>query len=532
MAQKLADNNNEKKKKVNVLDIENLEKKVKTIYNESHSVHLNSIFKKNSTNLQNAKTLYQFLITEYEIQNVKLNTTLTHIKIISQFNEFSNYKNFDKITKNDIIDFLNSARKNELKDPTHKWIGTYNTRQMTLSKFYRWFYNQYQNNEMDQKKWKTPFCMQGIKQFRRIEKASYKPSDIWTDEDHVLFLKYCPEKRDRCYHAMANDTSARPHELLNLKIRDVKFRISSTTNKQYAEVNITKSKTKPRTLPLIFSLPYVKEWLDSHPISNNPDAFLFVTLSDRNFGKILSEPAIRKQYTEKYQKNYFPKLINENIPDRDKSFIRNLLTKPWNPYIQRHSALTAKSMILNEHIMRDHAGWAMNSKMPQVYIHYFGNESSKSLLEAYGIEDSSKKGQSNPLKSKACTNCNEPNKPESRFCFKCKMVLTFDSYQETLEIQKEKDREMEEMKSRMDLMNANYQSMERTIIYLGQTLHKVTSKLEKERQENRDYETEQDPTIKDEKFDKYLSTARDRIKVQGNLERTLKETINKQKLKG
>ena len=88
--------------------------------------------------------------------------------------------------------------------------------------------------------------------------------------------------------------------------------------------------------------------------------------------------------------------------------------------------------------------------MPQVYIHYFGNESSKSLLEAYGIEDYSKKGKTNVLKSKSCPNCNEPNKPDSRFCFKCKMVLTFDSYKETLEREKEKDEQIKILTSRLD----------------------------------------------------------------------------------
>jgi integrase len=294
--------------------------------------------------------------------------------------------------------------------------------------------------------------MQGIKHFPRKEKSTYKPSDIWTDEDHALFLKYCPEKRDRCYHAMANDTSARPHELLNLKIIDIKFKISSTTSLQYAEVHITKSKTKPRTLPLIFSLPYIKDWLDSHSLSTNPDAFLFVSLADNNFGNRLTENALYKVYTSTYKKQYFPKLLNEKIPDVDKSYIRNLLTKPWTPYIQRHSALTTKSLILKEHTLRDYAGWSMSSKMPQVYIHYFGNESSKSLLEAYGIEDSSKNKKANLLKSKACPNCSEPNTPDSRFCFRCKMVLTFNSYQETLDKQKEKDEEINEMKDQIRIL--------------------------------------------------------------------------------
>ena len=431
--------------------IENLENKVRSICKGSHSLYINSMLKKMSTNLQNAKIFYEFLIAQYNNQNVRFNTTFTYIKILSIFSEFSHYKDFKKITKDDIIDFLNSVRKNDLEDPTHKWIGTYNTRHMILSKFFRWIYNVYffkdSSYEIDSKKWITPPCLQEIRQFHRKEKATYKPSDIWTDEDHALFLKYCPSKRDKAFHAMANDTSARPHELLNLKIKDIKFKISSTTSMQYAEVHITKSKTKPRTLPLIHSIPYVKDWIDSHPFANDPDAFLFISLSDRSLGNRLSEPALYKQYIQTYKKKYYPKLIDKdsNIPERDKSFIKNLLTKPWTPYIQRHSALTAKSLILKEHTLRDYAGWSMSSKMPQVYIHYFGNESSKSLLEAYGIEDY-KNEKTNVLKSKSCPNCNEPNKPDSRFCFKCKMVLTFDSYKETLEREKEKDNDIDELK--------------------------------------------------------------------------------------
>ena len=59
----------------------------------------------------------------------------------------------------------------------------------------------------------------GIRKLPRKEKTPYKPSDIWDAREHAIFLKYCPDKRDRCYHAMANDTSARPNEILNLNFR-------------------------------------------------------------------------------------------------------------------------------------------------------------------------------------------------------------------------------------------------------------------------------------------------------------------------
>jgi hypothetical protein len=47
--------------------------------------------------------------------------------------------------------------------------------------------------------------------------------------------------------------------------------------------------------------------------------------------------------------------------------------------------LTEKSVILKEHILRQYAGWSIRSQMPQKYLHYFGNESSESILQAYGI---------------------------------------------------------------------------------------------------------------------------------------------------
>ena len=62
------------------------------------------------------------------------------------------------------------------------------------------------------------------------------------------------------------------------------------------------------------------------------------------------------------------------------------------------------------------------------YLHYFGNESNESLLEAYGIVSSGQ--QLDQLRPKQCPNCSEPNKPDSKFCNKCRMVLTYDAYAE------------------------------------------------------------------------------------------------------
>jgi integrase len=381
---------------------------------------------------ENINILCNYIIVEQNEINIKESTKEWKIKNLIAFLRFVNNKNFKEITKQDILDFLNSKRKPESIDPIHKSIGTWNNLQILFLKFFRWLYNQ---DEFDPKKRETPYCMKGVRRLPRNEKSCYKPSDLWTNEEHAIFLKYCPSKRDRAFHAIANDTSARPSEILNLRIKDIKFKITSDGT-QYAEILVS-GKTKPRTLPLFSSIPYVKDWLLVHPTAENSNSWIFISLSNNknnNIGKKLTRDALLKHYKEQYHNRYFTNLLkDETIPEYDKSYIKNMLTKPWNLYVFRHSALTEKSKILKEHTLRDHAGWSTTSKMPQTYIHYFGTESSNSLLEAYGVIKPEDKDQTKKmLKPKHCPNCNESNIQEAKLCISCKMILSYDSYKETV----------------------------------------------------------------------------------------------------
>jgi hypothetical protein len=63
------------------------------------------------------------------------------------------------------------------------------------------------------------------------------------------------------------------------------------------------------------------------------------------------------------------------------------------------------------------------------------------------------------LNYKQCPGCNEPNKPDNRLCAKCKMVLTYDAYNETLEIQKQKDESFNAMEKQVNLMQSELQNL-------------------------------------------------------------------------
>jgi hypothetical protein len=259
----------------------------------------------------------------------------------------------------------------------------------------------------------------------------------------------------KCYHTISRDASCRPHEILGLKIKDVVFKTAG--NHQYAEV-LVNGKTGPRSIPLIDSIPYLKDYLDhEHPMSGNPNSIL-ISGTRKSNGKKLSIGSLYTIY-KNYKEEYFPRLLESpTVSPEEKSKIRELLKKPWNPYIRRHSALTDKSKILKEHVLRQHAGWSGRSQMHLRYLHYYGNESNESILEARGIITKDHR-LSDALKSKQCPNCSEPNKPDSRFCAKCRMVLTYDAYTETIEQKNEKERQIDVLAKKQEKFEQLIQSL-------------------------------------------------------------------------
>jgi integrase len=429
-----------------------ISKRIDSLTKSCTKQYFNKILKNLAiTSINNANTLCDYISSEETEINIKNSTKEVKIKVLVWLSNYHNNKKlFKEFTKQDILGFLNNLRKPVSLDPTQRWIGSYNGRQIIFSKFFKWLYNP---SEPDHTRRETPDCMKGIKQLPRKEKTPYSPSDLWEPREHVIFLRYCPSVRDRCFHAMANDSSCRPSELLNLRIRDIIFK-KTNEGKQYAEILIKGGKTRPRTVPLIDSIPYVKDLINSHPTGSNLNSWLFVSSSKTSFGSRLTLDGLTYQYKYYYKIRYFPQLLDDEIiPEADKALIRNLITKKWNIYVQRHSALTQKSKYLKEHVLRDHAGWTLSSKMPQVYIHYFGNESANSILQAKGIlKPDNEENNINTIRARECPNCGESNKRDSKFCINknCKMILSYDSYSEVRNEDKQKifklEKDMEVLK--------------------------------------------------------------------------------------
>ena len=284
------------------------------------------------------------------------------IHALKHFAEFHKPKTFAEIQRQDVIDFLDSFRKPESVDPMHKWVGTHGFYRIILMRFFRWLYAP----DLPQNKRSRPPIMENVPKLRRKEISVYRPTDLWTEEDDALFFKYCPSARDRCWHAVSRDTGCRPHELLKLKIKDVIVQ-QLDSGYQIARINVN-GKTGTRNVRINNAYPRLKDWLSNgHPIPGNPNAYLFCGFGSKNMGRRLNPHTINTMY-EKHKKVAFPKLLDDPlVKEEDKHKIRDLLKKPWNPYVRRHTAATEISKQLKDAVLIDqYLGWSHRQHTPEV----------------------------------------------------------------------------------------------------------------------------------------------------------------------
>lgn len=79
------------------------------------------------------------------------------------------------------------------------------------------------------------------------------------------------------------------------------------------------------------------------------------------------------------------------------------------------------------------------------------------MLEIYGIVTKGKKSI-DILSPKICPNehCREPNTQDARFCSKCKMIMSFEGYQEALQKQQEKESEVQLLRQKYEEMEEKF----------------------------------------------------------------------------
>ena len=379
-------------------------------------------------------------------ENLPASTRALYILNLCYLVEDVKGKSFKNITAQDVELYLQGHYRPQSQDPKQKWISTHNVRCIMYLRFFKWLYYP----QVARKQRPKPDVVRNIHVIAKPEVTNVEAKDLWTPEMDRIFLKYCQDPRMCWYHTASDDTSGRPSEILCKRFSDVK--VKTFGGKMYAEMEIGRGgKTNSRVVPLLRSLPYYKQLAARN---TDPQSFIFRSerrgFRERN--KSVSVSSLYGMY-ERLKKEYFPSLLRrEEVPEEDKAIIAEMLEKPWNPYIRRHTALTEKAKYLNDYSLRLHAGWKKGSKMAEVYTHELGGESSRAILSQHGILPSDTQLKKDMLEPRYCPNCKEPNKPDARFCVKqgCGHPLTFEVVKEMQAREAEKERQAEENKQKLD----------------------------------------------------------------------------------
>jgi integrase len=388
-------------------------------------------------------------------------------------------KSFREMTKQDIVDgYLRSLRRPFADDPDQTWINTYNTRVSKISTFWKWL----TQPDLKPEERQIPPQVKGLgRPPNRKSKTRVKHEDLWTVEEHKMFLNRCEDPRLACYHAIAIETGGRPSELLQLKIRDIQVKTSRSSGKRFAEFWIGRYGKSKKARPATISdaVPYFNVWKAVHPNRDDPtgDAYLFPSLANRAKyrNKPLDVVSLRLLYYRTV-KQQFPRLLQQRpeIPTEEKAVIKRLLKKPHYPYLRRHEFATEIAPKVPQYVFNQLMGHSKSSQLQDVYVNDLRTEGNRELQIAKGLitREETVSTAKLELQPKYCPICHEANKHNVDFCFSCNWVLSKKGMQEVresdakaLEEAKQKALEFEDIKKMVKSMDASFRIMVQTGVY-------------------------------------------------------------------
>ncbi|OKY78283.1 MAG: XerD/XerC family integrase [Candidatus Methanohalarchaeum thermophilum] len=330
--------------------------------------------------------------------------------------------NYMKILSKQINKDLNQATENDLKELV-AWINqrdlaesTKRTYKIILKRFYKWLNNEKEHPE------KIEFIETSYNRKNKL------PNKLLKEKDIQKLIEATTNPRDKLLISLLWETGARIGELIDLTIDDIE-------DHRHGKKITIDGKTGQRRLPLIESVPYLRDWINLHPRSNEKQAPLWVNLGNSNKGQKCSYRNLTKRLKEAADKTG--------------------LDKPVNPHQFRHSRATYLANRFTEAQMCEWFGWVQGSDMPSRYIHLSGRDIDQSYAQIHGIQEDKEK-QKSELSPITCPKCQNKNPADANLCSYCGQALSHEAY-EKLEKAKTEQKEVEINKSELIQLIEEYE---------------------------------------------------------------------------
>jgi len=245
----------------------------------------------------------------------------------------------------------------------------------------------------------------------KIETKQLSKIDLITRDNLDIILKFS-NLRGRTLIMVMYEGALRRDELLSIKKKHIKFESG------YAILKVAESKTIKRDIPLVESIPYLKEYF--YNVFFDSDDLIF-----------------------SYKEDHFLNMYLNSLKNRIAKKYPEWKSRKLYPHLFRHSRLTELALSkLNEPQLRKLAGWTANSKMASIYFHLDDSDIISILTD-----DIVQKPKPKRVKIINCPICNAENSEQNIFCWKCNNILNEEKRMEAevqLIVQPDKIRELEE----------------------------------------------------------------------------------------
>ena len=217
--------------------------------------------------------------------------------------------------------------------------------------------------------------------------------ELVTDKDITALIAVSLNLRDKAMWAVEFEAGIRIGEFCSLKMKHV-FR---DTKGFLISVD---GKTGARKVRLHTSQVELAAWINTHPLKDNPEASLWVSLDGKS--KRMKPDAVRIQL--------------------GKTLKRAGITKRIFPHLFRHSEITRLVLKVPDLAMKARHGLSANSKMLSRYSHLNQDDLDDCYLGAIGAKVPEVKEPDRSIVT--CGKCQTVNAPETDLCVSCQLPLT------------------------------------------------------------------------------------------------------------
>ena len=258
------------------------------------------------------------------------------------------------------------------------------------------------------------------------------PEELLTPDEVKRMVECAGTLRDKALVLVLYESGCRIGEMLTLQVKHVQF-------DKFGAVVLVDGKTGQRRVRLILSAPKLMQWVENHPLRNDPEAPLWLTHGTRNRNGPLG-------YTTACQ------TLREMA-------VRAGIRKRIYPHLFRHSRSTHMANVLTEAQMEGYFGWIPGSRMPSIYVHLSGRDVDGAILRANGIAVEGTP-VSEQLRAATCPRCGKASSPDAKFCSICGMCLDEKTAVEVDDARQKADRLMDELVKRPEILEQMLRAVE------------------------------------------------------------------------